>query len=477
MRQHGSPVRGGQDVARSTLREGRFGRMFRKLPPCPAYGDLELTALADSMREQAPAPSGWTPSTPVEDGDNAPIPAGHTYFGQFLDHDITFDPASSLQKQNDPDALVNFRSPRFDLDSVYGSGPDDEPFQYATDGKRLLTASNAAGFDELPRNANGVAIIGDPRNDENSVISQMQLAFIRLHNRFVEQVDAEGALHEGYRFAEAQKRTRWTYQWLVVNDYLPRLIGRELLHDLYRTKEHPDKSKRRDKPEIVLRHYRARTSAYMPVEFSAAAFRFGHSQIRDRYALNGQIERPLFTPGDAAGALADLRGGQQVPADWQISWPFLFDTARASPQPSRRINTTLSASLFDLPGRAADQSQSLAFLNMRRGQALSLPSGQSVAAHMGNPVLEPAQLTSASGVAVPVPTPLWYYLLKEAEVMAGGAMLGPSGGRIVGEVLLGLLEQDPASYHNVDPLWHPEPPLPGAATKIGDVLQFAVGAT
>lgn len=464
MRHHGSPVRGSKDVVRSTLHEGRFGRMFRKLTPCPVYPDAELTALSETMRENAPTPSGWAPSQPVEDGDNPAIPAGHTYFGQFVDHDITFDPASSLQRQNDPDALVNFRSPRFDLDSLYGSGPDDEPFQYAADGERLLTAPNAAGFDELPRNPDGVAVIGDPRNDENSVVSQIQLAFLRLHNRFADQVDAEATLPEEDRFGEAQKRTRWTYQWLVVNDFLPRLIGRQLFDDLYRVKKGKT-------PDIVLRHYKARTSAYMPVEFSAAAFRFGHSQIRDRYALNPNVERPLFAPGDAAGSLADLRGGQQVPASWAIDWPFFFDINTAAPQPTRKINTVLSLSLFDLPGRPDEQSQSLAFLNLRRGQSLSLPSGQAVAAHMGNRVLEPVELATATGAQPPVPTPLWYYLLKEAEAVNGGTVLGPTGGRIVGEVLLGLLQLDPASYHNVEPHWTPA--QVGAPLTVGAVLQHA----
>lgn len=133
----------------------------------------------------------------------------------------------------------------------------------------------------------------------------------------------------------------------------------------------------------------------------------------------------------------------------------------------------LSTSLFDLPGRPSEQSQSLAFLNLRRGHALSLPSGQSVAAHMGNRVLEPAELVTATGAQPPVPTPLWYYVLKEAEVLTGGTRLGPTGGRIVGEVLLGLLQLDPGSYHNVEPLWTPE--KVGAPLTVGTVLQHAAG--
>lgn len=111
MRHHGTPVRGSRSVATSPIHEGRFGRMFRRLPPCPSYDDPTLTALAESMRDAAPVTPGWAPAQPPADGDNEQIPAGYTYFGQFVDHDITFDPASSLQQQNDPEALVNYRSP------------------------------------------------------------------------------------------------------------------------------------------------------------------------------------------------------------------------------------------------------------------------------------------------------------------------------------------------------------------------------
>ena len=172
-RLHGElPVRGSKRVPRSPINEGRFGRMFRRLPPLPPLPNDELLALAEQMREPtAPSPWGGTP----ENLDNPDIPAGYTYLGQFIDHDITFDPTSTLQRVNDPDALVDFRSPRFDLDSIYGSGPIDEPFQYqrGTSGMRMLLGQNASGDRDLPRNTEGTALIGDPRNDENTIVSQM----------------------------------------------------------------------------------------------------------------------------------------------------------------------------------------------------------------------------------------------------------------------------------------------------------------
>ena len=162
MKSHGTSPRGERQVLRSSLHEGRFGRMFRRLPPAPHYTDDELADMADSMREQVPA--GWNPEPRVEDGDNPDIPAGYTYFGQFIDHDITFDPASSLQQQNDPAALTDFRSPRFDLDSLYGSGPIDEPFQYERTSTphstpaRLLLEPNTNDIRDLPRKQPGLGV-------------------------------------------------------------------------------------------------------------------------------------------------------------------------------------------------------------------------------------------------------------------------------------------------------------------------------
>jgi hypothetical protein len=183
---HGAQVRGQAAVPRSALFEGRFGRMFRTLSPLDP-GAAAIRELAGQMRDAAAAPAG----------DNPAIPAGYTYLGQFIDHDITFDPMSQLQKRNDPDALVDFRTPRFDLDSLYGSGPADSPFLYESTraskrGVELLVGVNPDDerFEphDLPRNQQGRALIGDPRNDVHVVVSQLHLLFIRFHNRVVEQI-------------------------------------------------------------------------------------------------------------------------------------------------------------------------------------------------------------------------------------------------------------------------------------------------
>jgi len=443
--------------------------MFRRLPPAPHYADDVLRALADTMREgHDPAQGGWGgPLSPPITGDNPQIAAGFTYLGQFIDHDITFDPSSLLQRQNDPDSLRDFRSPRFDLDSVYGSGPADEPFQYdqTSGGSKFLIEPNRSGIDDLPRNGQDVALIGDPRNDENIIVSQLQLVFMRFHNKVFDQVSADPTVPEERRFDEAQQIVRWHYQWVIVHDFLPLLVGRDTFEKIHRIDDD-------GLPDIVNRHYRPQVNAYMPVEFSAAAYRYGHSQVRQIYDLNENVSgRPIFLAGEV-GELDDLRGFRRLPTGWTAKWDLFFAIDGSTPQPSRLIDAKLSPALFDLP-RPTDE-RSLAFRNLRRGQLLDLPSGQDVARFMGLPV------RSGPELGAPEPTPLWFYILKEAALHRkdeglGGQTLGPVGARIVAEVLLGLLRIDPRSYYNQAPDW--EPKLPSAAGagqfNMADLVKFA----
>jgi hypothetical protein len=458
---HGKPSRGDRQVSLSPLFEGRFGRMFRRLQPAPLLTDEQITQIAEQMRPvAAPGGGGGVPAAQ----DNPAIPAGYTYFGQFLDHDVTFDPASSLDKINDPDALRDFRTPRYDLDSLYGSGPADEPFQYAKDGSgKLLLSATASGEPDMPRNTEDIAIIGDPRNDENVIVSQLHVAFARLHNKFVDQVTAEGVLPAEQRFAEAQRRTRWHYQWVIVHDYLPRIVGPDLVKKLVVTEKDGDIN-------LKLRHYRAKTRPYMPIEFSAAGFRFGHSMIRGIYNLNSLVtDRPIFAPGDAVGELDDLRGRRALPDQWGIDWSMFFSIGGSTPQPSQKIDATLVPALFDLPGTGP----SLPFLNLKRGQAMELPSGQDVARHLK---VERVWQAAELGVTAEA-TPLWFYILKESELdpQVLGSRLGPVGGRIVAEVILGLLGGDPHSYLSQEPTWTPTlPDADGDGTfSLGDLIAFA----
>ncbi len=222
-RGHGYEQRGLAYLPVSQLFEGRFGRMFRLAPYVPDA--TRIKAIAEVMLE---GDSG-TDSAP----DNPDIPPGYTYLGQFIDHDLTFDPVSSLTRQNDPDALTNFRSPRFDLDCIYGRGPSDDAFLYDKDPGRedMLLIGRHDDEDDLPRNTQGTALLGDPRNDENTFVSQLQLTMLKFHNSVVEVVRADPTLATGSEsvFETAQRIVRWHYQWVVVHDYLRRTVGQEML--------------------------------------------------------------------------------------------------------------------------------------------------------------------------------------------------------------------------------------------------------
>jgi len=451
--------RGIRRVPRSPLFEGRFGRLFRNLDPAPKLSDKQLQGLAEDMRE----PKGGGSKL-----ENPKIPSGYTYFGQFVDHDITFDPVSDLQRKNDPDALVDFRSPRFDLDCVYGAGPADQPYLYDQPArlKLLIDKKNAKGEPDLQRNAEGTALIGDPRNDENIIVSQLQLTFIRFHNKVAAKVAADKSVPKERKFEQTQKLVRWHYQWVILTDFLPRIAGKKPVEDRVKRKN--------GNLSIDLRWFKPKNNPFMPVEFSVAAYRFGHSMIRPAYDLNQTVQNvPIFKPGEKIGELEDLRGFRPLPGFWTVDWSFFLDNVPGKakkPQLSRKIDAKLAGGLFDLPG-FPDKESSLAFRNLKRGQALELPSGQAVAKRMGVKPLSGKQLGGA-----PDPTPLWFYILKESEVTGGqqkGQQLGPVGGGIVAEVLLGLLQGDQRSFVNARPDWKPTFGKGGKFT-LSDLVRFAL---
>ena len=464
---HGATVpRGLEDVSHSPLYEGRFGRMFRALAPLEP-DDADLLALAETMVEENPE----DPSN-----DNPDIPSGFTYLGQFIDHDLTFDPTSRLQRQNDPDALRNFRTPRFDLDSVYGSGPSDSPYLYREDGLRFGIGKTRRDEDDLPRNLAQEgeprrALIGDPRNDENVIVSQIHLAFLKFHNRVIESLRDDVPADQ--LFEAARQVVRWHYQWLVVHDFLRRLVGEDVVNDILKPDDYvagtAGGAATASIPKIDLKFFAWRNQPYMPVEFSVAAYRFGHSQVRPSYTLN-QVVRdvPIFSPSDNPGEFEDLRGFRERPPFWVIEWNRFFEFPQAGElQPTRRINTRLALGLARLPANVNPGRRSLAELNLRRGKALGLPSGQDVARAMGVPealilVGDALGLPGDLAARLADATPLWYYILKEAEVHGDGRRLGPVGGRIVAEVFIGLLDGDQFSYLSMRPGWRPEPGQFGA---------------
>jgi hypothetical protein len=290
--------------------KGKFGRLFPTLPPFARDTDDVRDALLalgepggimDPQDQPPPAASDKNP-------DNPSLAAGFTFLGQFLDHDLTFDPTSSLERQNDPEAIENFRTPTFELDSLYGSGKAASPHLYMREDRDLLLLDKGAEFD-LPRNSQNTALIGDPRNDENVIVSQLHLAFIKFHNEVVKHVrDANPKPDIDDVFAKAQRLVRWHYQWMVLHEFLPLLVGEEIMDEVLAkdpawryNKAQAGKEGKVDRggkedPRDGRIYYNWRDRPFIPVEFSVAAYRFGHSQIRPGYRLNQNVARPIFLP-------------------------------------------------------------------------------------------------------------------------------------------------------------------------------------
>jgi hypothetical protein len=215
---HGVPLRGMYLTGKNRLAEGRFGAMFKRLPAFQPRDDL-LDGLARTMVEDQTVPDDSQLNT------SSRLFAGFTFIGQFIDHDITFDNTPLALQQADPDATVNFRTPRYDLDSVYGRGPLNEPqFYDPADRDKLLVKPNVSGVEDVPRDGNGRAIIPEPRNDENLIIVQLHKAVAKFHNRIVDYARAQGVRRE-WVFETARRLTRWHYQWAVIHDFLPRFVG------------------------------------------------------------------------------------------------------------------------------------------------------------------------------------------------------------------------------------------------------------
>ena len=531
---HGRGVRGLTLSRSSRLFGGNFGRIFRALPPAE-FGDNDkeseanLIELGKSMVGDGP---GGEPEEPKDgaDSEESGIPALYTYLGQFVDHDLTFDPASSLQQQNDPDSLVDFRTPRFDLDSVYGRGPDDQPYIYDFSlgpkrvkfllGKRLAGGGRLnANARDLPRNTANLpvgaplparAIIGDPRNDENVVVSQLHGLFLRFHNRFVDE-------HNTLDFAAVQREVRYHYQWMLIHNFLPTLIREDVLFKVFPHLNPCTNRSLVDNPP-KLRFYHARDEAFMPLEFSAAAYRFGHSMVRPGYRLNDGTPNdpatdtllPIFPPFDNPNARS-LRGFCEPEDGFAIDWARFIDiedrpcveerpedeapTAddRRRLQLAYRIDTSIVDPLGSLPDDVAGPPiQSLAQRNLLRGWRMRLPSGQAIARAMGEKPLERVRIGKFEEGAddlllietiSPVfkdNCPLWTYVLAETfhnnhegKCKVNSKLLGPVGGTLVAETFAGLLINDSHSFLSQDPNWKPQ--IGGVHFGLKEFVMYALG--
>lgn len=470
---------------------GRFGRLFGKLPPFASDTPQVRKALIeigkpggimDAKDDLSAGPVKLITDLGLSarNSNNPRLTAGMTFLGQFLDHDVTFDPTSSLERQVDPEQVANFRTPTLALDNVYGTGPGASPHLYDQRAGRgikfLVEETGTPGKSDLPRNSQNVAIIGDPRNDENLMVSQLHLAFLRFHNAVIDYVGAELGLSDpGEVFAEAQRIVRWHYQWIILHEFLPLTCGEEVVDDVLQNGR---------------RFYHWRNEPFVPVEYSVAAYRFGHSQVRPSYRANftGIGGQPffafLFNP--AAGDPADpddLSGSVRAPRRF-IDWPTFFDFGDGNVRPNKKIDTVLSTTLFHLPATVvpnpdpASNPTSLAQRNLLRHLTFSLPSGQRVAKAMGLPPLPDGNFEDLRPFGLENRAPLWFYVLREAGDINNGEHLGPVGGRIVTEVFAGLMEGDRSSYLSQEPDWEPflptiDPGRQGEDFKVIDLLRFA----
>lgn len=427
-------------------RDDRFDRMFPDL--APAY--VQVGRLRDVGAQGGPMDAGTSKAR------TKGVAVGQIFFGQFLDHDITLDASTSFrQVVNDPTEVPNVRTPTLDLDCIYGLGPEAEPFLFADGGTfggaKLLTGadSGAGGFadDDLARASNGRAIIGDPRNDENRIISQMQLAMIRFHNHVCDTLHNEEGFEGAELFEHARETVTWHYQWSVVNDFLTQICGAPVVEDIL----------------ACGRRFYCGGIPYIPVEFSVAAYRFGHSMIPQKIQVKkGGANHDLFGPV-LGGGFAPLAS-----ADAVVDFFELFDDTgkKRSVAHADRLDTKLASTLLNLPFVGAGDEASLATRNLMRGNAFLLPGGDKVAEAMDRPAeeLDTVRDTiedlglSREGV------PLWLYLLAEAQEVGRaepggnrtkGEGLGPVGARIVAETIIGLIELDDRSYLGTNRNWSP----------------------
>jgi hypothetical protein len=453
-----------------------FARLFtlkRHSGGEPMYGDsdpgllphaspiYDLRALGVQMVEP--------PEHDTDPAGDAEMPAGFTFLGQFIDHDITLDTISTLTERARDSELANARTVDLDLDCVYAGGPERDPYLYNlpylrvgeeiySDGDHVRhdLLRTEASADTGPAGGGARALIGDPRNDENYVVAQLQAAFIAFHNKLVDLIAAEreiadvGALSDsakGELFEAAREHTIHYYHRVIAEDFLPRLIGIDRTLDLVvngRTFYFPD--------GFIDNHGKVK-EPFIPIEFSVAAYRYGHSQVRQSYHLrDGGDAIPLFDPDDGAGGRR-IAGFKPITDDRLIDWRYFFEvggTRVANFNAARVIDPELpnhlhQLAMVDVVGR--DDVSSLAARNLNRGRIFRLPSGQAVAEVILNALAERTLPSGQSSLSLwevsaeegglrpaetpeelilaedqltrdtlgPIGTPLWYYILQEAR--------------------------------------------------------------
>lgn len=476
-----SAADGGAFVKSSILT--RFGYLFPELHKNPE----SLLEPSEETVEKLKHLGETMLDSGTGDEPGSDIPSVYTYFGQFLVHDLTFEAATKdvnvtasdlkpLPPSDVPEKIQNTRTGTLDLDSIYGKYcyalKDCRPVPRVD--KRLLVqrAAKTPGFeiagttpDDVPRDRDylkypdryGTAKIGDPRNDQNIIISQLHVAFLRAHNAIAESVSS---------FEEARTRLRRYCQRVVINDYLDRICDPVTL-----AKVRANPRRFYDPPD---------EGFYIPLEFSVAAFRFGHSMIRRAYDYNARFR------GSSRPGLKDLLVYQvldryhNLPESWMIEWKnFVGDDAPNKARPiGTRIVSPLSK-LVDEKGKPLQYARNLATRDLLRGYLLSLPTGQAVAKALGEHALSAAEVESVAADEQQAKslqssgfsgrTPLWFYILAEAAYYKKGR-LGPTGTWLVASVLIGLVRRSADSIL-VPQSSSPEPP--DEKFELRDLLRLA----
>ncbi|HZJ43172.1 MAG TPA: heme peroxidase family protein [Pyrinomonadaceae bacterium] len=402
--------------------------------------------------------------------EDSNIPSGYTYLGQFIAHEVTFDKTTNLQAiESDPQS---WRSPQLDLDSLYGNIEDSNDREALYDkqnsGRLKVGVTHPQPrlnkvFDcDLPRDNAGKALVGDPRNDENIAIAQMHLAFIKFHNKVVESLEKANVAKE-LIFDRAREKVVNSFHSIILNDFLPRLLDERILEEV-----------RASRAQLFVD--KTASDLFMPLEFSAAAFRFGHSMVRSSYQWNAYHSDEISVPArlrqlmdqtEFSGSIGKPGGNLAIDSDWIIDWRRFFDfSSLGYPAPKSdsnkagKIDRVFSLHLEKLPGfphnGLAENLQPIMVRNLLRGFALDLPSGETVASKVPGAIpLQPDQLAGDSeeikellnSPLLKGQTPLYYYILREAE-LNGGEKLGEVGSYIVAQTLIGLMQASKHSSFN-----------------------------
>lgn len=426
-----------------------------------------------------------------DQGDHPSLPAGYTYLGQLIAHDISCTKNTTItigpQPSTPPPQSMN---PSLDLDTLYGEGPKNRPELYKEDRAGLIlgkTIGSRSLDNDLPRLGNvenRLARIADPRNDDHLALAQIVVAFIKFHNLVVERLK-ERKLSGERLFEEARRTVVLHYQSIIFHDFLPRLIPESILNQAL--------------TESPLQFFipAEGETAFAPIEFSHGAFRFGHSLIRSHYSWNtlqDKAERngmaPLHELISLTGRNGTLHSSASLPTDWVIDWTRFFELEGSESKPNfnkaRKIQPSYTKALQTMsPGMLKSilppEYRSIASLDLLRGREVGLPSGQRVAEALGVASLEPTRIASGLHEAVlkkyqfDQETPLLYYILKEAELSADNR-LGEVGGRIVAETMVGLARASQDSIFPRDgkePLWPIDLRENGASGyRMADLLMF-----